>query len=368
MKEKITLETWLSVFFGGIRQWISSVFSLKNRSKFWKTIALAITICVVLFTTIMVVEYVRYRIETQKKHDQWNTEQISSNISFCDDGRYSGSSYVKNLATGKTIIDKIDWIAYPEDNDSLLVYARKGKRGYFNRYTGEITIPAKYDAAWCFNDGVAGVCIGDSVFFIDHSGKPINTLKLKRTPGRSYAYHGNFLMFEKGNKEGLVDRNGRTVLPAVYDRVSLAEKNMWEIESDGRVGVIDNAGRQVIPMEYTAVYVYPVDGIVCVEPDNRKKRFDYNGNLLNNFVYDYSYTLEYNTGKQTESGDYIEERCNLAAYSSNGKEGLMDMNGHPVTPPIYSDISAFGPNLYECRINNSDETIMLNDKGRPVND
>lgn len=38
MKKKISLKMWLSVFFGGIWQFIRNIFSWKNKTPFWRVI------------------------------------------------------------------------------------------------------------------------------------------------------------------------------------------------------------------------------------------------------------------------------------------------------------------------------------------
>ncbi|MBQ8695615.1 MAG: WG repeat-containing protein, partial [Bacteroidaceae bacterium] len=63
---------------------------------------------------------------------------------------------------------KIDWVRY--GSDSIAVYALNGKRGFLNRYTGEIIIDAeknRYSKAWVFSEGVAAVMKDEMIGFID---------------------------------------------------------------------------------------------------------------------------------------------------------------------------------------------------------
>ena len=53
MKKKITFKMWLSVFFGGIWQFIRNIFSWKNKTPFWRVIWATITVCIVAFTSML---------------------------------------------------------------------------------------------------------------------------------------------------------------------------------------------------------------------------------------------------------------------------------------------------------------------------
>lgn len=53
MKNKITFGMWLSVFFGGIWQFIRNIFSWKNKTPFWRVIWATITVCVVSVTCML---------------------------------------------------------------------------------------------------------------------------------------------------------------------------------------------------------------------------------------------------------------------------------------------------------------------------
>ena len=127
-------------------------------------------------------EFVRrsgYRYSWEDRYDS----SLSPYFKYRNNGYNEGKSYIYDSRTKKKVIKDIDWIAVPEDGDSLIIVAKDGKRGFVNRYTAETVIPFKYDAAWSFTDGVAGVCEGDSVYFINHSGKPIHGKKFARQRG-----------------------------------------------------------------------------------------------------------------------------------------------------------------------------------------
>ena len=52
----------------------------------------------------------------------------------------------------------LDWVAGFSSDTTLGVFATlDNKRGYFDTKSGEVVIPAEYDRAWAFSEGLAGV-------------------------------------------------------------------------------------------------------------------------------------------------------------------------------------------------------------------
>lgn len=357
---------WLSVFFGGIWQFIRNIFSWKNKTPFWRVIWSIITICILFITGVLAYcLYDEVYGRKQRYIENYGNQRLGEDYRYYPMGK--GKSFIKEYQTDKKILTGVDWIARPIDGDSLVVISKDGKRGFFNRYSGEMQIPVKYDAAWCFNDGVAGVCEGDSVYFIDHSGKPIYNRKFKREKGHNYTYHGNYFVNQVGEKFGPVDRHGNDATPAIYEDLFAMANNMWVMKYNGKMGAINDKGIIIVPNEYAGVEIYPEGGIVVMSADNSKKRLDYDGNVTDGFVYDYTYTMEYYSDDFDKDGNRISKPANVWYYSSNGHYGLIDKNGKPITVPLYNSIEAFSADLFECQIDGGGERLIINSKGQKVN-
>ncbi|MDE5814134.1 MAG: WG repeat-containing protein [Muribaculaceae bacterium] len=370
MKKKITFSMWLSIFFGGIWQFIRNIFSWKNKTPFWRVIWAAITICILAFTCMM--GYAFY--DEFMRHRSWNYEarydpKLSKDYRFRNNGYNLGKSFIYDAHTKKKVLKGIDWIARPLDGDSLIVVAKNRKRGYVNRFTGKTQIPFKYDAAWVFTDGVAGVCEGDSVYFIDHSGKPIYKKKFARTNGyNNYVYHGEYAAIPENGKYGLVDRSGNWAYKPDYTYIETAPKNMWFVGKDGKNGAIGADGKTVVPCEYEHVAIYPEGGITVGLEDHSRKRLDYEGNVVDDFVFDEVYFISYYSDEFDKDGNRKEIAADMHKYSVDNYYGLMTKTGIPVTPPLYSEIEAVAPNVYQCQIPNTYKCIMINGKGEKIND
>lgn len=369
MKKRITFKMWITVFFGGIGQFFRSIFSWKNKTPFWRIICATVTVCIVIITVLFCV-VCHYAYRRSNSGEVWARydSQLSADFKYRNNGYNEGKSFIYNTGTKKRVLDDIDWIVKPLDGDSLIIVAKKGKRGFVNRFTGEIALPFKYDAAWSFTDGVAGVCEGDSVYFIDHTGKPINGKKYFRIRGYdNYAYHGNYVAIPEKGKYGLVDRDGNWVYEPEFSDITIGRRNMWVAVKNGKYGVIGADGQMVLPCEYEHAFIFPDNGITVGFADHSRKLFDYSGNLIDDFVFDDVYSLNYPTDEFDEEGNRKQMAAKMHKYEVDNYYGLMSKDGVPVTPPLYSSIVAIAPDVYQCRIPNTSKCIMINGQGENIN-
>lgn len=57
----------------------------------------------------------------------------------------------------------------------------------------------------------------------------------------------------------------------------------------------------------------------------------------------------------------------MLKYSASNFYGLMTKDGVPVTAPVYSNIEAVAPGVYQCHIPETYECIMVDSKGNKIN-
>ncbi|MDE6339093.1 MAG: WG repeat-containing protein, partial [Muribaculaceae bacterium] len=155
--------------------------------------------------------------------------------------------------------------------------------------------------------------------------------------------------------------------PVIYEDLFAMANNMWAIKYNGKMGVINSNGAVVVPTEYAGVEIYPKGGIVVMLDDNSKKRLDYDGSVTDDFVCDHFYALTYSSGYLDDADHWIRKPANLGAYSCDDHYGLIDMNGRPITPPLYYSIEAISADLFECQIDECGECLIINAKGQKVN-
>lgn len=367
MKRHITLKLWLSVFFGGIWQLMRSIFGWNNKPLFWRVVGATIAVCLMFIAIRVGVEW--YQASKATADCLW--ERYDGYISPCykyrNNGKDSGKSYIYDVRTKKRLVTDLDWVAMPISGDSLMVVAKDGKRGYINRFSLEETIPFKYDAAWSFCEGVAAVCEGDSVYFIDYSGEPVNNVKFKRSNGYdNYAYHKGLAAIPSGGKYGIVDKSGNWIVEPKFDFICLSYADCWMATLNDKWGAIDSDGKEVVPCIYKDLKVNPQSGITVTLDDNVKQQLSYDGSLMNDFVVDNTFFITYYTDDFDAEGNQVQALADMMMYSAGPYYGLMTKGGIAITKPTYSSIECIRPGVYQCELPGTGESVVLNSKGEKI--
>ena len=60
-------------------------------------------------------------------------------------------------------------------------------------------------------------------------------------------------MFRKGEKWGVLDRNGREIFPCVYDSIRYLKDGYFAVQQGADTGVMNSQGQMVLPMEYAGI-------------------------------------------------------------------------------------------------------------------
>lgn len=228
---------------------------------------------------------------------------LSNHILF---QKYGSKTRIVNEVTGEvTMKNVMNVVTSVDKSDTLAVFFKDDKRGYLNRNTGKVVIPAKYSNAWIFSEGLAAVV-------------------------------------EDGELKCLYTKDLKVVLP----------------------------------LEYSDIYVRPhVKTILARKGMEAPKLYDFDMNIISDFVVDHVSHMNYYTGEERETFDddgnqiFIKEFkvANSKLYrvgtpGSRDTYGLMSKQGKILTPPIYDDITAVGPDRYLC----SPHGVVLDDSGREV--
>lgn len=395
--EKVSAKMFFTVLWKGVCQsfgWFFGLFGYKRDGKFSKCVwgLFATSAAVIMFIIAGVFVYGVW--DVMERHffsshqcesgDCYHSQYVNGNIYFHN--TVDGKGYVYNCDSKEVLIRQIDWIATPMWNDSLVCFSKKDKRGYFNKYTGEVVIEPKYRHAWIFSDGLASVEDEGRIKFIDGTGKVVIDNNMPYIKGREgYVFHGGYCVVSSkdGSKYGLIDKTGKAVIPIEYSDVRPSnDYELWCVEKDNQMAVLDKNLKTVLPMAEYSVY-FVGEYINVVMPDHTEKMYDTQGNLINDFVVYEVRMLEYEKDEilyssQTSYDDNRE--CNvqsleayrphaiarLRAYrTSSGYEGLMSADGRVITLPLYKDIEAIGSDLYLCELTDC-EKVVVDGKGKVV--
>ena len=390
MKERITFRMFFTVLWRGVCQvfeFIAKVFGYKDSSTYakvvWRIFAGCITALVALFTFAFL-----YAFATRVVYDKWihpyvaeecvyESLHISNNIVYQDISGPTGRIY--DEAQKKVVLTGLDWVVTSDDKDSLAVFSKEGKRGYINRFTGEVAIPLSFTKAWVFSEGLAAVEKEGELVFIDHSGNVVIDKDFYvHFSEPAYTFKGGYCVIQDPvtGKSGLVDRNGNWALAPEYDNICNCN-GFWRVEKENRHGLYSSALKEMFPVTCTAIWLYEEGVIEVRSADNTAQRYDYAGNVLVDFVIDEVENMQYETTELknsiASSDDCYEDNSVYAVaeclrYRVNAgcgysdHYGLMDRNGRRITGPIYTRVEAIAKDLYLCHPHG----IIIDGKGKIV--
>lgn len=380
MRRKVTLEEFVTTILLGIWQvicYIGKIFDPRYKTKFWRVVWALIAAGFFLLMLCVTINFFMHEFSDQDEYE-YNMEWISSDV-YVYSERYMEHSYVKNSRTGKKTIEGMDWFCMsPFGQDSLAVFAKNGRRGYFDTTTGEIVIPAVYSKAWIFSEGIAACLKTDTLHFINHTGKILFSFHYpfkQHRSGTDFCFHNGLCnMIGENGLWGLIDKNGNWIVKPDYSGITQCnnDSSLYLVRQGNNYGIVKSDGDFLYPCIYSNIN-FSEEDIFLTMKDNTIRRGKYDGTITDEEVYMNVYTLSYYdgyTGKNDEYGDSIkkEVETDLMCYvAGNYYKGLMRKDGVKVTKPIYKDIKALNKNLYICSYDNDGENnVLLDAKGNIV--
>lgn len=404
--KKVSAKLFFSVVWKGVCQavsWFFGLFGYKKDGKYAKVIwGIFATSAAIFMAMLAIVAVIAIIDEVKPRHSECDDPDCYENTFVSRDIYYhnheDGKGYIFNALTGERTVKHIAWIAKPLGEDSLVCYSDGKKRGYFNKFTGKVVIPAKYDHAWIFSDGLASVDEDGIIKFIDATGKVvIETNQRYHEWMDGYVFHGGYCVINNEDNDlyALIDKTGKTVLPAEYKNILVCNDSLICVEKGNEMGVLNKNLKPVLPMMECIITACD-ETIDVVMPNNTIRKYDLSGKLIDGYYIRSVRMLEYETdavvyiqpqradqepqcvpadeesgwsnGVNNEDATYYHPKATarLRAYTAgNDYEGLMTADGHIVTLPSYYNIEAIGPDLYLCQIDYS-SSIVLNGKGQVV--
>ena len=165
--------------------------------------------------------------------------------------------------------------------EGLARFEDHGLWGFVNE-KGEEVIPAQYDNANNFSDGLAVVKVGGMYGFIDATGKMVIAPQFLDVGD---GFHFGRCVFLENGKQGLIDKNGGILLDPQYKSIDLkCEKYSIVENSKKEFGIIDRDGIEIVKCQYPKIYSV-VDSGYYFAPSSDSEGIDYMFNLEGNIKF-----------------------------------------------------------------------------------
>lgn len=124
-------------------------------------------------------------------------------------------------------------------------------------------------------------------------------------------FHNGFAYFKENGKYGFINKEGKKVIPAVYQNVSDFSEGLAAIETDDKWGFMNASGKTVIPCTYMSVGNFS-EGLAKASTDYFKNGYiDHTGRIVIPIQY-------------AEADDF---KAGIAKVKKDGKYGIIDKTG-----------------------------------------
>ena len=318
------------------------------------------------------------------KVEYWEgwTKYVSTNI-VLEYGSKGMESFeqLKDIRTGEYTTPRLNHIFINEYNsaDSLVVFRTKDrKRGYVNINTGKIVIPAQYQRAWNFSEGIAAVYKEGLISFINESGELAfpTTFPIRydlNFDDIAFQFHdGLCIMRTIDGKWGMINLQGEWVVEPIYNSIDAPYHGYRRVFDGHHYGLIANNGTLALPMNYDDIRrASDGNGWILVQ-NGIAKEVDFQFHVLIPFVHDGIHLLSYIDNYRNSGYDEYDERQSLQEepryfrYDIGENSGVIDANGRVIIPAVYYLVRIVNNNLFEVEDTYGGDRLLFNTKGQYV--
>jgi hypothetical protein len=248
---------------------------------------------------------------------------------------------------------------YQQDTGGLYRFREKGKAGFMDRF-GRTVIPAQFDDALDFSEGLAWVRVGKKVGFIDRAGKIVITPQFDDAQSFAYGRAGVKLCCggwgerHFGDRYGFIDSDGKYAGSPEFlwvGQFSGSRSNDLApvLMPSGAVGFVFPSGKVAIPASFQdASTLGFTGGPAPVQNDGKWGYIDKSGKWVINAQFDNAWNFA----------------GGLAPVSVSGKWGYIDSNGRWVVNPQF-DAASYFDNGYAA-VRTGDKWGFIDKKGAPA--
>ncbi|HXB11706.1 MAG TPA: WG repeat-containing protein [Bacteroidia bacterium] len=227
--------------------------------------------------------------------------------------------------------------------EKLIPVHRDVKYGYAYSEDGPLILPARYDDALYFEDGLAPVKTGDKWGYINEQGVLVIPIKFDYA---NIFTDGYATVGKAGGTDylyGLINRAGVLVIPMKYNGIGEVSEGLISVIVGNKLGFINIKGVQVIPLKFD---VGPSGQLADFAGGYAKLQMGKKFEFINKAG------KEITPAKYTGASDFKEGMATVAIdtnwnkHTSDGSKetmawGFIDGTGKEVIPCKYENVGAF---------------------------
>ena len=352
----------------------------------WKKILIisfaAVAFALAAMTIISITEYCHYKFRSYEY--PLLEKRISPYITMIHSSK-GGRHYcrLKDVRTGKYTTPKLQHVFISENSkDSLVVFRTDNHlRGYININTGKIVIPAQYDRAWNYSEGLAAVIVHGEVLFLNEQGEMAFPATF---PFHFDDSHDNYsFMFHNGlcaminweHKWGLINTQGEWVVEPIYNEIDAPYHGYRRVYDGEHYGLLAQDGSLALPVVYNDIRREPVGNGWILVKDGLAWQVDFDLQITVPFLHDGIHTLSYIDSY--DSNEYYDEASDeyktlkqskprFFRFDIGANSGVIDANGKVIIPAIFFNVYIVNDQLFEVEVTSSGERLLYDTKGRYV--
>ncbi len=243
--------------------------------------------------------------------------------------------------TGKVVVPLIyRSLSMSKNSDRYFATDSKMKKGIIDS-RGNIIIPFIYDTILQFNEHAT---LTNRLFFckINNEGYIVLNKDGKKVNPNRYTSIQPFFNYQRINyiveldkKKGLLDYDGKELIPCRYDKVDThwwwSYKSPIPVAIADKWGFVDSTGVIIVPCEYKDVNHSFSNNILEARSDDKRIVFDLKGNVLLS-------TPKVVYGKYGDKAFITREAYLTKDHKSSFLAGLVNKEGENITPYMYDQI------------------------------
>ena len=214
-------------------------------------------------------------------------------------------------------------------SEGLALIERNKKWGYINKL-GEEVIPPQYVDTDSFQEELAAVKINERWGYIDKQGTEV----ISPQYSEATSFSEGFARIVLNKKVGYINKQGETVIPPKYDYANPFQEGLARIESEGKYGYINKQGIEIVPPQYDDAYDFR-EGLAAIRLNGKWGYINRQGEEVVPPKYD--------------RAGYFSE--GLAEVNIGEEWGFINQQGEMIIPPQYGKVSTFSEGLAKIHQN-----------------